>query len=79
MRLPRFYVRLRGESLTMGKRVLFCTRCGQGIEVEREVPAVCPNPDCRSSSWRSAPNPSTDYKLTAKDRIFLKVNRILPD
>lgn len=60
-------------------RVLYCTRCGHGIVVDRDVPAVCPNPQCHSSSWRCATHPSTPYALNFNDRAFLKSIRVLAE
>jgi hypothetical protein len=61
----------------MGRRVLYCSQCGHGIVVDREVPAVCTK--CGSSTWRSAKNPSSPYVLSEQDKLFLRTNRIDPE
>jgi hypothetical protein len=61
------------------RRVLYCAKCNEPIVVEKDVPAVCPNTKCGSSTWQSAKNPSKPYTLSAQDKTFLKINGIDPE
>jgi predicted RNA-binding Zn-ribbon protein involved in translation (DUF1610 family) len=79
MDLRFFYATLYREAQTMAGRKLFCAKCGYGIVVDREVPAVCPNKQCGSSTWRCSSHPSKPYTLTEDDKAFLRVQRIDPD
>lgn len=58
---------------------IVCPGCKVVVTVERDIlgPYLCAK--CAFTSWRNRPEPDRPYKLSENDRVFLRVNRILPE
>lgn len=56
-----------------------CPECGTWVTVNREVPEGYTCAKCSFSHWRNDPEPTKEYRLSENDRIFLRVQRILPE
>ncbi len=58
---------------------VLCRGCNKVIRVDRVVTEDYLCAKCQFSEWRNVPLPEKPYKLSENDRIFLRVQGILPE